>query len=118
MLGWFDGEHFNRKGLAAVSVDADTSDADRRATLQQLREGSVNVVFAKDLFNEGVDVPAVDAVLFLRPTESATLFLQQPGRGLRLDDGGAPRPARPAGGSPAPADHGLARTSLPRPRDL
>ena len=46
-----------------------------------LRE--VNVVFAVDLFNEGIDVPEIDTVLFLRPTESATVFLQQLGRGLR-----------------------------------
>ena len=43
----------------------------------------INVVFSVDLFNEGVDVPTVDTLLLLRPTESATLFLQQLGRGLR-----------------------------------
>src|SRR4029078_6694031 len=46
-------------------------------------EGRVRAVFSVDLFNEGVDVPAVDTVLMLRPTESPTLFLQQLGRGLR-----------------------------------
>ena len=44
----------------------------------------VNVLFTVDLFNEGLDLPSVDTVLFLRPTESATVFLQQLGRGLRL----------------------------------
>ncbi len=48
-----------------------------------LRERRVNVLFAADLFNEGLDIPEVDTVLFLRPTESATIFLQQLGRGLR-----------------------------------
>jgi hypothetical protein len=48
-----------------------------------LRDGTVNVVFCVDLFNEGVDVPEIDTVLFLRPTESALVFLQQLGRGLR-----------------------------------
>jgi superfamily II DNA or RNA helicase/HKD family nuclease len=74
-------------GLRALAVDGESSDQDRRAALQQLREGSVNLVFTVNLFNEGVDVPAVDTVLFLRPTESATLFLQQLGRGLRLEEG-------------------------------
>ncbi len=54
-----------------------------------LRSGEVNCVFAVDLFNEGIDVPAIDTVLFLRPTESATVFLQQLGRGLRRTDGKA-----------------------------
>ena len=44
------------------------------------------VLFTVDLFNEGVDVPAIDTVLFLRPTDSETVFLQQLGRGLRLAD--------------------------------
>ncbi len=48
-----------------------------------MRAKRVNVLFAADLFNEGLDVPDVDTVLFLRPTESATVFLQQLGRGLR-----------------------------------
>ncbi len=83
----FMAAFFNEKGLPALAVHAETSEADRRLALQKLRDGSVNVVFAKDLFNEGVDVPAVDTVLFLRPTESATIFLQQLGRGLRLEEG-------------------------------
>jgi superfamily II DNA or RNA helicase len=83
----FMAEFFNRKGLPSVAVHAETSDVDRRSALDRLRAGTVNVVFAKDLFNEGVDVPAVDTVLFLRPTESATVFLQQLGRGLRLEEG-------------------------------
>jgi superfamily II DNA or RNA helicase/HKD family nuclease len=83
----FMADFFDKKGLPSVSVDADTPDDERRDALQRLRAGTVNVVFAKDLFNEGVDVPAVDTVLFLRPTESPTVFLQQLGRGLRLEDG-------------------------------
>jgi superfamily II DNA or RNA helicase len=83
----FMAEFFNRKGIPSVAVHAETSDADRASALERLRAGTINAVFVKDLFNEGVDVPAVDTVLFLRPTESATVFLQQLGRGLRLDDG-------------------------------
>ena len=51
--------------------------------LHDCEPGEVNVLFAADLFNEGLDLPDVDTVLFLRPTESATVFLQQLGRGLR-----------------------------------
>ena len=52
-----------------------------------LRNREVNVLFTVDLFNEGVDIPEIDCVLFLRPTESSTVFLQQLGRGFRLDTG-------------------------------
>ena len=55
----------------------------RRAALGNLRRGEIRLIFAVDLFNEGVDLPEVDTVLMLRPTESATVFLQQLGRGLR-----------------------------------
>ena len=60
---------------------------ERRAALRDLAEGEVRVVFTVDLFNEGVDVPNVDTLLLLRPTDSPTLFLQQLGRGLRKADG-------------------------------
>jgi superfamily II DNA or RNA helicase len=83
----FMAAFFNEKGLPALAIHGDTADEERRAALQKLRAGEVNVVFAVDLLNEGVDVPAVDTVLFLRPTESATIFLQQLGRGLRLEEG-------------------------------
>ena len=78
---------FTTAGLAARAVWADSSAEDRRAALSDLRTGAVNVVFSVDLFNEGIDVPAVDTLLMLRPTDSATLFLQQLGRGLRRDHG-------------------------------
>ena len=67
-------------------MSADTPADDREAALRDLRDGKVNVVFCVDLFNEGVDVPEIDTVLFLRPTESALVFLQQLGRGLRRTD--------------------------------
>ena len=78
---------FNEAGVKATAVWADTPDAERAAALQDLKHRRTNVVFSVDLFNEGVDVPAVDTVLFLRPTDSPTLFLQQLGRGLRRLDG-------------------------------
>ncbi len=82
----FMAEHFNRAGLSAEAVSSNTNDKDRAAALARLRDGSLRVLFSVNLFNEGVDVPDVDTVLFLRPTESATLFLQQLGRGLRRSD--------------------------------
>lgn len=74
---------FRQHGVPAVAVWADTPDEERRAALRDLADAKVNVVFSVDLFNEGVDVPSVDTLLMLRPTDSPTLFLQQLGRGLR-----------------------------------
>jgi superfamily II DNA or RNA helicase len=53
----------------------------------QLQKKEINYLFVVDVFNEGIDIPEIDTVLFLRPTESLTIFLQQLGRGLRLADG-------------------------------
>ncbi|WP_081282487.1 DUF3427 domain-containing protein, partial [Mycobacterium asiaticum] len=79
----FMARHFNRHGVPAVAVWGDSPPADRASALRDLAAGKVKVVFSVDLFNEGVDVPTVDTLLMLRPTESPTLFLQQLGRGLR-----------------------------------
>jgi superfamily II DNA or RNA helicase/HKD family nuclease len=76
----FCSEH----GLRALALSAHSSDEERRAAQDRLRRHEVNVLFVVDLYNEGVDIPEVDTVLFLRPTESLTVFLQQLGRGLRL----------------------------------
>lgn len=74
---------FNDAGIRAATVLGDTSTDDRDGAVVKLREGSVQIVFTVDVFNEGVDIPAINTVLFLRPTESSTVFLQQLGRGLR-----------------------------------
>jgi superfamily II DNA or RNA helicase/HKD family nuclease len=79
----FMAKHFNEAGVAAVAVWGTSSEAERRDALRQLADGTIRVVFSVDLFNEGIDVPNVDTILMLRPTESATLFMQQLGRGLR-----------------------------------
>ena len=83
----FMAAQFNEFGYPAVALDAKTPRDERRAALLKLRKGEIRAVFAVDLFNEGVDLPEVDTVLMLRPTESATVFLQQLGRGLRWADG-------------------------------
>jgi Domain of unknown function (DUF3427)/Helicase conserved C-terminal domain len=77
---------FEELGLAAVAVSGETRD-DRRAAIRGLRNGKIHVIFSVDIFNEGVDVPSVDTVLMLRPSESPTIFLQQLGRGLRIARG-------------------------------
>jgi hypothetical protein len=78
---------FNAHGIASVAVSADSTTAEREDALRKLAARTLQVVFSVDLFNEGVDVPAVDTLLMLRPTDSPTLFLQQLGRGLRRYDG-------------------------------
>ena len=79
----FMAEQFNAAGLSAIALDADSDAADRRTAIERLRHGELQAVFTVDIFNEGVDIPEVDTLLLLRPTESATVFLQQLGRGLR-----------------------------------
>jgi superfamily II DNA or RNA helicase/HKD family nuclease len=79
----FMAQTFRGAGVPALAVSAETPPADRAQALRDLRDRRLNALFAADLFNEGLDIPDVDTVLFLRPTESATLFLQQLGRGLR-----------------------------------
>jgi superfamily II DNA or RNA helicase len=79
-------ERFRHHGIEAVAVTGETPEPERRQALADLAAGRVRVVCSVDLFNEGVDVPAIDTVLMLRPTESPTLFLQQLGRGLRRAD--------------------------------
>ena len=78
---------FDRSGYPAVALDATTSRDERRSAVIRLRNGDLRAIFTVDLFNEGVDLPEVDTVLMLRPTESATVFLQQLGRGLRWAEG-------------------------------
>ena len=74
---------FNDAGIPAAHLSGDSSSQRRSAVLHQLRRREINIIFSVDLFNEGLDIPEIDTVLFLRPTESATVFLQQLGRGLR-----------------------------------
>ncbi|NLA34071.1 MAG: DEAD/DEAH box helicase, partial [Actinobacteria bacterium] len=83
----FLAEQFNRAGIVAAALSANSSREDRADALRRLRSGELQIIFSVDLFNEGVDLPTVDVVLMLRPTDSATVFLQQLGRGLRRADG-------------------------------
>ena len=83
----FMARQFDRRGIAARAVWGTSSADERRQALDDLAAGRIAVLFTVDLFNEGIDVPTVDTLLMLRPTESATLFLQQLGRGLRRAPG-------------------------------
>lgn len=82
----FMAESFRAFGLRADYLTADR-DKERTKLNDQLRDGKINYLFVVDIFNEGVDIPSVDTVFFLRPTDSLTVFLQQLGRGLRLSPG-------------------------------
>jgi superfamily II DNA or RNA helicase len=77
---------FREADIPAEALSSDTPRADRTTAQERLRLRKVNFLFVVDLYNEGVDIPELDTVLFLRPTESLTVFLQQLGRGLRLDE--------------------------------
>ncbi len=77
---------FEKAGIASAAVYSGSA-LGRSAALERLRDGQLSVIFSVDLFNEGVDLPGIDTVMMLRPTESKILFLQQLGRGLRRGDG-------------------------------
>ncbi|MFN4087111.1 MAG: DUF3427 domain-containing protein [Spirosomataceae bacterium] len=76
-------EKFSLAGFKAAFLTS-KNDHDRDQIKDWLEAGKINYLFVVDIFNEGIDIPAIDTVLFLRPTESLTIFLQQLGRGLRL----------------------------------
>ncbi|MFI6035645.1 DUF3427 domain-containing protein [Streptomyces sp. NPDC051315] len=79
----FMAECFSRAGFQAAALDSDSRPEVRARTLEDFKGGRIQVIFSVDLFNEGLDIPDVDTLLLLRPTNSATIFLQQLGRGLR-----------------------------------
>lgn len=80
-------DKFNEMGIPSIHLSGNTDRQTRDSAISKLRKGDINAIFTVDLFNEGVDIPDVDTILFLRPTESSILFTQQLGRGLRLSDG-------------------------------
>jgi superfamily II DNA or RNA helicase len=82
----FMAEKFSLAGFKADYL-ASTNTQNRDGIRSKLQKKEINYLFVVDIFNEGVDIPEIDTVLFLRPTESLTIFLQQLGRGLRLAEG-------------------------------
>ncbi|WP_438293654.1 DUF3427 domain-containing protein [Streptomyces sp. HUAS TT7] len=85
----FMADYFRHAGLNALALSGETPSDERKRALADLKAGDLQVIFSVDLFNEGLDIPDVDTLLLLRPTASATVFLQQLGRGLRRSEGKA-----------------------------
>jgi superfamily II DNA or RNA helicase len=83
----FLASYFKQKGIAVLSLHSKTSEMSREEAIHRIQTGGLEVIFTVDLFNEGVDIPSIDTLLFVRPTESLTVFTQQVGRGLRLFGG-------------------------------
>lgn len=82
----FMARYFSENGIPAAVITGAMPLAQRGEVIRALEQRSINVIFTVDVFNEGVDIPFVDTLLLLRPTQSATIFQQQIGRGLRLHD--------------------------------
>ncbi len=80
-------QYFDKHGIPSMFLTGNSPDDVRRNAKDNLVSGKVRFIFVVDIYNEGVDIPEVNTVLFLRPTESLTIFLQQLGRGLRLAEG-------------------------------
>lgn len=75
--------YFNSHGAKTVALHSGQIEVGRKDAILLLEKGELDAIFTVDLFNEGVDIPVVDTLLFVRPTESLTVFTQQIGRGLR-----------------------------------
>ncbi len=82
----FLSNYFNENGYSSISLHSKQVDVSRTKAINMLDKGEIHAIFTVDLFNEGVDIPSVDTLLFVRPTESLTVFTQQVGRGLRLHE--------------------------------
>ena len=80
----FMSNYFNAHGIPSMFLTGQSPDEERKNAKSRLVSGEIRFIFVVDIYNEGVDIPEVNTVLFLRPTESLTIFLQQLGRGLRL----------------------------------
>ncbi len=83
----FMASMFNEAGIGSIALTDESEKEERQNAKKMLTSGQVKFIFSVDLYNEGVDIPEINTVLFLRPTESLTIFLQQLGRGLRLFPG-------------------------------
>lgn len=83
----FMADYFNKCNIPSLCLTGDSPKEERNSAKLKLTNGDLRFIFVVDLYNEGVDIVDVNTILFLRPTESLTIFLQQLGRGLRLADG-------------------------------
>ncbi|MDW0115027.1 DEAD/DEAH box helicase family protein [Sporosarcina saromensis] len=83
----FLSEHFQNAGYRSLALHGQANPQTRKTAKAMLEQGQLDILFTVDLFNEGIDIPSVDTLLFARPTESLTVFTQQIGRGLRIAEG-------------------------------
>ncbi|HRT81840.1 MAG TPA: DUF3427 domain-containing protein, partial [Oscillospiraceae bacterium] len=83
----FMSDFFNESSIPSIYLTGQSSNEERVSAKNWLTNGELRFIFVVDIYNEGVDIPEINTVLFLRPTESLTVFLQQLGRGLRLSEG-------------------------------
>lgn len=83
----FMAKSFSDRNIPSIALHGNSKESERDDAKRKLVSGEIKFIFVVDLYNEGVDIPEINTVLFLRPTESLTVFLQQLGRGLRLSDG-------------------------------
>lgn len=79
--------YFNKRKIPSIALHGNSTIEERDTAKRRLVAGEIKFIFVVDLYNEGIDIPEINTALFLRPTESLTVFLQQLGRGLRLADG-------------------------------
>ena len=80
-------EQFNELGYRTIALSGENSDEERDCAIERLESGELEYIFSVDIFNEGIDIPSVNQIVMLRRTESAIVFVQQLGRGLRKDAG-------------------------------
>jgi len=80
-------EYFKKNKVPCATILGETSKSDRTQIIKEFRNGDLKLIFVVDVFNEGVDIPDIETVMFLRPTTSYTIFIQQLGRGLRTNEG-------------------------------
>ena len=83
----FMADCFNKSNITSLALHGNSTEEERNTAKNKLTRGDIKFICVCDLYNEGVDIPDVNTVLFLRPTESLTIFVQQLGRGLRLSEG-------------------------------
>lgn len=83
----FMNRYFSERGIKSEIIIGDTSFSKRQEIIEKFKKGEIEIIFTVDVFNEGVDIPCIDTILFLRPTNSYTIFIQQLGRGLRIFEG-------------------------------
>ena len=79
-------EKLNEKGIKSIALTGEHGDSARENAIEKLEKGEIEYLITVDIFNEGVDIPCVNQVILLRPTESSIVYIQQLGRGLRKNE--------------------------------